>query len=306
MASETTAATATAATLPVLRIALPKGRMQEQVFKILNDAGMSVQIGAREYRPSISIPGCTVDCKLLKPQNVLEMLAHGTRDIGFGGLDWVTNLGIQDDLVELLDTRLDPVRIIAASPNANILQEALQSGRHVVIASEYEKLTKDWIAKTGLNATFVRAFGATESFPPDDADIIVDNTATGSTLKANGLHIVDVLMESSTRVYGHKSILQDAAKKKVIDELILLIQSVLAGRNHMLVEFNIGRQDLDAALPLLPCLRAPTISPLGLNGDQGFAVKLAVGKKTIPTLLPKLKELGASDMIVTAPQQLIM
>jgi ATP phosphoribosyltransferase len=207
------------------------------------------QVGDREYRPVVNIPNCIVDCKLLKPQNCLEMLAHGTRDLCFGGLDWVTNLGIQDDIVEVLDTELDPVRIIAASPNATILADAKASGRHVVIASEYEKVTRDWIQSSGLNASFVRAFGATESFPPDDADIIVDNTATGSTLKANGLHIVDTLFHSSTRMFANKKTMEDPSKKRVIEQLVLLMKGVLAGRNHMLIEFNIESNKVPNLFP---------------------------------------------------------
>lgn len=263
------------------------------------------QVGDREYRPVVNMPNCNVDCKLLKPQNCLEMLAHGTRDLAFGGQDWVSNLGIEANVVEVLDTELDPVRIIAASPNANILAEAKATGKHLVIASEYEKLTRDWIAREGLNASFVRAFGATESFPPDDADIIVDNTATGSTLKANGLHIIATLFHSSTRIYANKLTLEDASKKRVVDELVLLLKSVLVGRNHMLIEFNLEKEKLAAALPHLPCMRAPTISPLGISGDQGYAVRLAVKKSAIAALLPQLKTLGATDIIVSALQQIV-
>lgn len=139
------------------------------------------------------------------------MLHNGTRDLGFAGADWVRNLGV--DVVELLDTGLDPVRIVAAGPDAKILEMA-KDGRHLRVASEYETITKEWIKEKGLNATFIRAFGATESFPPEDADIILDNTATGSTLAANGLHILDVAMTSSTRLFASKQALANPDKKK--------------------------------------------------------------------------------------------
>jgi len=163
-----------------IRLALPKGRMQEGVFKLLSDAVYPVRLGAREYRPTMSLPN--FDVKLLKPQNILEMLDSGSRDIGFAGHDWVKNLGV--DVVEVLDLGLDPVQIVAAAPDPNVLEEARRSKKSIRIASEYEKVTKDWIRELDLNAKFVRTFGATESFPPEDADMIVDNSATGSTLKA--------------------------------------------------------------------------------------------------------------------------
>ena len=155
-------------------------------------------MGSRDYRPSISLEH--VGAKVFKPQDIVEMLHIGSRDIGFAGADWVRELGA--DLVELLDTGLDPVKLVAAAP-VDLLVDGKLPNQPLVIASEYEKITRAWIAESGLDATFVRAHGATEVFPPEDADCIVDNTATGSTLRANNLDIVDELMRSSTRMYAN-------------------------------------------------------------------------------------------------------
>jgi ATP phosphoribosyltransferase len=193
-----------------IRLALPKGRMQEGVLKLLSDAGIDVRLGAREYRPSINLPN--YDVKMLKPQNILEMLDIGSRDLGFAGHDWVLNLGV--DVIELLDTQMDPVRIVVAGRSPEIFEEAIKGTRQVIIASEYEKLTKDWIQRRGVNARFVRAYGATESFPPEDADLIVDNAATGSTLKANGLIVFDEVMRSSTRLFCSREAFNNPEKRK--------------------------------------------------------------------------------------------
>ncbi|HEX6851876.1 MAG TPA: ATP phosphoribosyltransferase, partial [Candidatus Polarisedimenticolaceae bacterium] len=181
-----------------LKLALPKGRMQEGVFRLLGDAGIRIQTGARGYRPSVAFEG--VEAKILKPQTIVEMLHLGTRDVGFAGADWVAELG--GNLVELLDTGLDPVRLVAAAPASLLVEGALPS-RPLVVASEYERLTRAWMQRRALDATFVLSFGATEVFPPEDADVIVDNTATGATLRANGLVIVDEVMRSSTRLYAN-------------------------------------------------------------------------------------------------------
>ncbi len=97
-----------------LRLALPKGRMQEGVFKLLEEAGIRIFASQRGYRPRLSIEDA--EAKILKPQNIIEMLAIGSRDLGFAGADWVAELGA--DLVEVLDTSLDPVRLVAAAPPA--------------------------------------------------------------------------------------------------------------------------------------------------------------------------------------------
>ena len=158
-----------------LRLALPKGRMQAGVERLFADAGIEIRAGARGYRPTLSLPG--VEAKLLKPQNVVEMLTAGSRDIGLAGADWVRETG--SEVVELLDTGLDPVRIVAAAPTDLLVGDDLPR-RSLVVASEYARMTADWIDARELDAEFLRTYGATEVFPPEDADVIVDNTSTGA------------------------------------------------------------------------------------------------------------------------------
>ena len=109
-----------------LRLALPKGRMKEGVLDLLRSAGIQVHLGSRNYRPSISLDH--VETKMLKPQNIVEMLHVGTRDIGFAGADWVAELGVE--VVELLDLGLDPVRVVAAAPKGLVTDgKGLAEGR---------------------------------------------------------------------------------------------------------------------------------------------------------------------------------
>ena len=162
-----------------LRLALPKGRMHDGLVRLLADAGIEVLRESRGYRASLSWEGC--ETKLLKPQTIVEMLHAGTRDAGFAGADWVGELGA--DLVEVFDTGLDTVRVVAAAP-LELLEDGKLPSRPLIIASEYVGLTRAWIADRGLDARVIRSYGATEVFPPEDADAIVDNTATGATLRA--------------------------------------------------------------------------------------------------------------------------
>ena len=282
----------------IVRLALPKGSMQESVFSLLADAGIRVRTSSRGYRPTISL--ADYETKILRPQNMLEMLGLGTRDVGFAGADWVAELGL--DLEELLDTGLDPVRIVAAAP-AEMLKNGKLPKRKLVIASEYEALTRDWIAKKNIEATFLRSYGATEVFPPEDADLIVDNTASGSTLKANKLVIIDELMTSSTRVYANREALENRAKKERIGHLVLLLQSVLEARNRVMMEVNVSEDQLEAVIEILPCMREPTMSPL--HGGAGYAVKVAVPRRKLPELIPEIKNRGGTDIVVTALSQIV-
>jgi ATP phosphoribosyltransferase len=280
------------------RLGLPKGRMEQGVLTLLADAGIRVRPSARGYRPDVSLPGA--EAKMLKPQNIVEMLALGSRDIGFAGADWVAEL--EADVVELLDTGLDPVQLVAAAPVA-LLEGGRLPARRLIVASEYERLTRRWIGASGLCAEIVRSYGATEVFPPEDADVIVDNTATGATLEANGLAIVDVLMRSSTRLYAHRAALDDPLRRGYIDDLVLLINSVLEARRRVMLEVNASAACLDAVVAVLPSMRQATVSRL--FGDTGYAVKAAVPRELLPRVIPAVKAAGGTDVVVSALSQIV-
>ncbi len=283
------------------RLGLPKGRMENAVLTLLAEAGIRVRPSARGYRPDVSLPGA--EAKLLKPQNIVEMLALGSRDVGFAGADWVAEL--EADVVELLDTGLDPVQLVAAAPAALLEGGRLPRlpERRLVVASEYERLARGWIRANGVCAEFVRSYGATEVFPPEDADVIVDNTATGATLEANGLTIVDVLMRSSTRLYAHRAALDDPGRRRYIDDLVLLITSVLEARRRVMLEVNASAACLDAVVAVLPSMRQATVAPLFGNG--GYAVKAAVPRDLLPQLIPAVKAAGGTDVVVSTFSQIV-
>jgi ATP phosphoribosyltransferase len=282
----------------LIQLALPKGRMQQGVVALLAEAGIDAHFPARSYRPKLSLEG--VDTKLLKPQNIVEMLDLGSRDVGFAGADWVAELGA--NLVELLDTELDPVKVVAAAP-AMLVEDGKLPSRRLVIASEYQRLTQSWIERQELDATLLRSYGATEVFPPEDADLIVDNTATGSTLKENGLVIVDQLMTSSTRLYASPRAMDNPDKREAIEQLVLLLRSVLDARRRVMVELNVDEAALAGIVEVMPCMREPTISPLLSAG--GYAVKAAVPRIGLPKLVVELKTRGATDIVVTKLTQII-
>jgi ATP phosphoribosyltransferase len=283
---------------PTIHLAVPKGRMETGVFNLLSAAGIEIHVGQRGYRPVLSEPGYEV--KLLKPQNIVEMLGAGTRDVGFAGADWVAEQ--QANLVELLDTGLDPVRIVAAAAEG-LLEDGALPRRRLVVASEYERLARSWIDERGLDATFVRSYGATEVFPPEDADVIVDNTATGETLAANGLAIVDELMKSSTRLYASQGAVADPEKKAAIDGLVLSLRSVIDARKRAMLELNVSLADLEAVIDALPAMREPTVAML--HGGAGMAVKAAVPRSDLPRLIPRLRQLGATDIAVSRLEQIV-
>lgn len=297
----------------VLRLGLPKGRMQSEVQRLLADAGLPVKADERGYRPRVGeapakaapagYPSRSVsyEAKFLKPQNIVEMLETGSRDVGFAGADWVAELG--SGAIELLDTSLDPVSIVAAAPPALLEDGKLPRGKKLVVASEYESITRAWIAREAPGSTFLRSYGATEAFPPEDADVIVDNCATGGTLRANGLVVLDRLMESSTRLYASRRALEDSATREAAESLALVLGAVLEARRRVMVEVNVTAERLAELSAALPCLRAPTVSPL--EGGGAFAVRVAAPRSSLASLIPEIRRHGGTDIVVTELAQLV-
>lgn len=281
-----------------IRFAIPKGRMYDGVVRLLGEAGIHVSSSSRNYRPRISLDAFEV--KVLKPRAIVEMLDSGARDLGFAGADWVREH--QANVVELLDTGLDPVRLVAAAPESLLESDQLPS-RPLVVASEYEALARDWIERRGLDAELLVSYGATEVLPPEDADCIIDNTATGSTLAANDLRIIDELMTSSTRLYASRSAMACDVRSEAINEFVLLVRSVLEARSRVMIEINVTAAAMEGVIEVLPCMREPTVAPL--RGDAGYAVKAAVPRDQLARVIPLVRSRGGTDVVVTTPVQIV-
>ena len=272
-----------------LRVLVPKGRIFENVSLLFNEAGFPLRQTDRTYRPYIGADW--LDVKIMKPQNVGELLELGSHDAGFTGIDWIRESNA--DVEEILDLGFDRVRVVAAIPSG-CDAEKLKADR-IVVATEYINLASAWLGKSGYKYRLLRTYGATEVFPPDDADMIIDNTSSGQTLKDNGLKIIDCLLESSTRFIASKTAMADPVKRRRIEELAMLFKAVLDGRDRVMLEMNVTEDNFNALVTGLPAMRSPTVSPL--CGNDGFAIKIAVKKCEVPDLIPRLKKLGAGDIV---------
>ena len=272
-----------------LKILLPKGRIYQNVIALLSGAGIKVDLPERAYRPTVNQDD--LEAKVMKPQNIGKLLELGSHDVGFTGRDWIQETNA--DVEEIMDLGFDKVRIVAAVPNA--LDDKTLAERKVIVATEYEQIARRWLESRKQEFLIVRTYGATEVFPPDDADMIIDNTATGRTLMENGLRIVDTILTSSTCMFASKKALQYPAKKQKIMELKMLFEAVLDARDRVMLEMNCTKEKFDALVKGIPAMRSPTVSPL--YGDNGYAIKIAVKKGDVPTLLPRLRELGATDIL---------
>jgi len=272
-----------------LRILIPKGRIFENVSRLCADAGFPITLTDRAYRPIIGADWLNV--KIMKPQNVGELLELGSHDAGFTGLDWIHES--KADVEEILDLGFDKVQVVVAIPAG--IDEKVLKNRKIIVATEYENLAENWLRSGGWQYRILRTFGATEVYPPDDADMIIDNTSSGQTIRSNGLKIIGTLMESSTRFVASKKAMADNKKRSQIEELVMLFKAVLEGRNRVMLEMNIPKAKFQEIVTSLPAMRSPTVAPL--FGDEGYAVKIAVKKSEVTSIILQLKKTGATDIV---------
>jgi ATP phosphoribosyltransferase len=235
----------------------------------------------------------------MKAQNIPQLIENNRHHCGFAGLDWVEEH--QSDVEVLLPLGFNPVQIVAAIPEDSEWDQWRR--RHLVVATEYVALTRRFLEKQGCSFTMLRSYGATEVFPPEDADLVVDNTATGQTLKENHLKIVDTLMTSETVFLAGKQALADPDLGPRIHNLVLVFRSILEASKRVLLEMNCPIECLDTLVAALPAMKAPSVSRL--FGQEGFAVKAAVPKRDVPALIPRLKQAGATDILELAMRKVV-
>ena len=277
-----------------LRVLIPKGRIFENIIRLFADARLPLSFTERTYRPVQGVNRWLeswLDAKIMKPQNVGELLELGSHDAGFTGVDWIRENS--SDVEEIMDLAFDKVKIIAAIPTG--ADEASMKSRKIVVATEYVNMAESWLKAGSWQYKIVRTYGATEVFPPDDADMIIDNSSSGQTLRDNGLKIIDTLMESSTRFVASKAAMANREKRERIEELAMHFKAVLDGRERVMLEMNVPKAKFQDIVMNLPAMRSPTVAPL--YGDEGFAVKIAVKKTEVPMLITHLKKAGATDIV---------
>jgi ATP phosphoribosyltransferase len=281
----------------VLRIVLPKGSLEKATFELFEAADLSIRRSSSvDYKATIDDPRI-IDVRILRPQEIPQYVAEGLFDIGITGRDWVEET--QSDVESLGELKYskatsDPVKVVVAVAGDSPAQTVADLPHGVRVSSEYPSLTERYFAQRGIKADVRLSYGASEAKIPDIADCIVDITETGRALRAAGLRVIDTMLVSYTEMIANKDSYADPAKRHAMGQLMTLLLGTLDARGKVLVKLNVGSDDLQKVLAVLPSAKSPTISELA---GGGFAVESVVEKRTINTLIPALKDAGASDLL---------
>ena len=282
---------------PVLRIVLPKGSLEKATFELFEAADLTIRRSSSvDYKATIDDPRI-IDVRILRPQEIPQYVAEGLFDIGITGRDWVEET--QSDVESLGELKYskatsDPVKVVVAVAGDSPAQTVADLPHGVRVSSEYPSLTERYFAQRGIKADVRLSYGASEAKIPDIADCIVDITETGRALRAAGLRVIDTMLVSYTEMIANKDSYADPAKRHAMGQLMTLLLGTLDARGKVLVKLNVGSDDLQKVLAVLPSAKSPTISELA---GGGFAVESVVEKRTINTLIPALKDAGASDLL---------
>lgn len=280
---------------PRLRLGIPKGSLQETTKRLFALAGFNLRISGRSYYPDIDDP--EIQCILIRPQEMARYVDQGVLDCAITGLDWLLETGA--DVAELADLKAPwpnygTVRWVMASKEESPFNhvEDLEGKR---IATEAVGMTQRFLAEHGVNAQVEFSWGATEVKPPTLADAIVDVSETGSSLRANDLKVMHVVLESTPRFIASHDALRDAWKKAKIDRLQMLLMGAIRAATRVMLAMNVPCRCVDDVLALLPALSTPTVSTLA---DENWVdISTVVEEKMVRDLIPRLHEAGARGII---------
>jgi len=281
----------------VLRLVLPKGSLEKATFELFEAADLPIKRSSSvDYKATIDDPRIS-EVRILRPQEIPQYVAEGLFDIGITGRDWVEETESSvESLGELKYSKAtsDPVKVVVAVAGDSPARSVADLPQGVRVSTEYPSLTRRYFAERGIQADVRLSYGASEAKIPDIADCIVDISETGRALRAAGLRVIDTMLVSYTEMIANASSHADPAKRHAMDQLMTLLLGTLDARGKVLVKLNVGSDDLQKVLAVLPSAKSPTISELA---GGGFAVESVVEKRSINTLIPELKDAGASDLL---------
>lgn len=289
--------------MPMLRLGLPKGSLQETTIEMFRKAGYKISVRSRSYYPSIDDP--EIECILIRAQEMARYVGEGILDVGLTGYDWIMESGVEvKEVAELVYGKVGrkPLRWVVAVPQDSPIQspQDLEGKR---IATEAVGMTQRYLEEHGVIASVEFSWGATEVKPPRLADAIVEITETGSSLKANNLRILDTVCITTTRLIANTQSWEESWKRDKIERLALLLKAVLSAEKKVGLMLNVGEENLKKVLSLLPALHNPTVAPLA--DDNWYALTTVIDETVVRDIIPQLIAAGAEGIVEYALNKVV-
>jgi ATP phosphoribosyltransferase len=279
-----------------LILGIPKGSLQESTIRLFQQSGWRISLTDRNYFPEINDP--SISCSICRAQEMSRYVENGTFDVGLTGLDWIlendSKIHVVSDLIYSKVSQR-PARWVLAVPMDSAIkcQEDLAGKK---IATELVNFTRRHFASKNINVNVEFSWGATEAKVISGlCDAIVEVTETGSTMRANGLRIIDELMQSNTQLIANPESWQDPWKREKIEHISLLLQGALRAEGLVALKMNVPKNKIEDIINILPSLNAPTIAHL--YQSDWLSVETVVSKNQVRELIPNLINKGAEGII---------
>jgi ATP phosphoribosyltransferase len=287
-----------------LKLGIPKGSLQEASLLLFRRAGYEITVNPRSYFPAIDDE--EISCMLIRAQEMARYVEDGILDAGLTGRDWILeNDAKVHEVADLIYAKqtFGKVRWVLAVPEKSPIQSAKDlEGK--IVATELVKVTERYLAAHGVKAKVEFSWGATEVKPPVLADAIVEVTETGSSLRANGLRIVETVLESNTKFIANQAAWETPAKREKMETLVMLLRGAIEASGKVGLMLNVRRADLEAVLAVMPALKRPTVS--NLSDPDWVAVSTVIEEKTVREIIPRLKAANAQGIVEYPLNKIVM
>ncbi|MCA1711872.1 MAG: ATP phosphoribosyltransferase [Actinobacteria bacterium] len=282
----------------MLKLVLPKGSLEAATIQLLEDADLKLHRASdRDYFGRIDDPRVS-EVAILRPQEIPRYIEEGFFDLGITGRDWIEETGAQvTSLAELNYSKAtsSPIRVVLAVRAEAPWSSAADLPDGAKVSTELPQLTQRWFDQRGKTVKVFLSYGATEAKVGTIVDACVDVTETGSTLRKNGLKIIDELLVSRTELIANPQAASDAVKRAAMEDLRMLLLGAIDARGRVLLKLNVNAAELEGVLEILPSLKAPTVSQLA--HEDGYAVETVVDRRGVNMLIPQLRARGASGIL---------
>lgn len=270
-----------------LRVAVPnKGQLSEPARAMLREAGYLRSAGQRELM--VNDPDNDVDFFFLRPKDIATYVGQGTLDLGMCGRDMLVDSAAP--VAEVIELGFGHSTFRLAAPKGTASVEGKR------IATSYPGLLRDWMERTGTEATLVRLDGAVENAVGlGVADAVADVVDTGNTLRQAGLSVLGEPLLVSQALLVRPA--RNGAPGPAEQTFVRRLQGVIVARAYVMVEYDISEDLLERATQVTPGLESPTVAPLSKPG--WFAVRAMVERASVHQVMDDLFELGGRAILVT-------
>ena len=279
-----------------LRLGVPKGSLQEATIKLFAKAGWKIKLHNRNYFPDIDDD--RIKCSLARAQEMSMYVENGTFDVGLTGMDWTkenkSDVVVVDDLIYSKVSNRKARWVLCVKGDSPYEKPEDLQGKKV--ATELVGFTKEYFASRGIDVDVSFSWGTTEAKVVEDlCDAIVEITETGTTIRANGLRIIAELMQTNTQLIANKDAWEDPEKRKLIQEINLLLQGALKAEKMVGLKMNLPKAKLAELNGSLPSFTSPTVAEL--QDPEWVSIEVMVEEKIVRDLIPQLVSYGAEGII---------